>query len=246
MTGRTTAGRRRGWGLALLGLAGLAGASAWILLGERVDGRALFRLAADREALRAHLAASGATGAPFVFIAIQAAQVLVAPIPGDVTGLLGGFVFGPGRGFVYSTIGLTMGSLAAFGLGRSLGVAAVRRFVSPEVWRRLGFAIEADGALLCGVLYLLPGVPKDVLCYLFGVSPVPFRVFALVSTVARMPGTWLLSVQGAHAADGRYVELGVVAAAVGAVALLVARSGDRLIARLQGRAGQPARGAPPR
>jgi uncharacterized membrane protein YdjX (TVP38/TMEM64 family) len=150
---------------------------------------------------------------------IQALQVVIAPIPGEVTGFLGGFVFGHGRGFLYSTLGLTAGSLVAFAVGRWLGTAVVRRLVNPAAWHRLGFIVEAEGAILCFVLYLIRGFPKDLLCYLFGVSPMPFWVFALTSTVGRMPGTWLLSAQGAQTAGGHYVALTLLTALVAAVAL---------------------------
>jgi uncharacterized membrane protein YdjX (TVP38/TMEM64 family) len=99
-------------------------------------------------------------------------------------------------GFFYSTIGLTLGSVAAFGVGRWLGVHFVSGLVSKQVWEKLGFIVEAEGAILCLIVYLIPGLPKDMACYLFGLSPMPFWVFTLVSTLGRMPGTWVLSAQG--------------------------------------------------
>ena len=135
--------------------------------------------------------------APLVFIGIQALQVIVAPIPGEVTGFFGGFVFGQWVGLAYSMVGLSLGSFLAFAVGRWLGTAFVQRLVSPAVWHRLGFVVEAEGAIVCFILYLIPGFPKDVLCYLFGLSPMPFWVFALTSTTGRLPGTWVLSAQGA-------------------------------------------------
>jgi len=60
-------------------------------------------------------------------------------------------------------------------------------------------------------------LPKDVVCYLFGVSPMPLWVFALVSGLGRIPGTWILSAQGAHTAHGQYIQavlIGVIALAV--------------------------------
>ena len=59
--------------------------------------------------------------APLVFILLQALQVIMAPIPGEATGFLGGLVFGTTLGFIYSTLGLILGSILAFGLGRWLG-----------------------------------------------------------------------------------------------------------------------------
>ncbi len=61
-----------------------------------------------------------------------------------------------------------------------------------------GVIVEAEGAILCFIIYLIPGLPKDMVCYLFGISPMPLWVFTLVSTLGRILGTWVLSAQGAH------------------------------------------------
>ncbi len=157
--------------------------------------------------------------APAVFIAIQALQVLLSPVPGEATGILGGFLFGLGLGFVYSTVGLTLGTMAAFWVGRWVGARFVRRYVADHVWERLGFIVEAEGAILAFVIYLIPGFPKDIVSYLFGISPMPAWVFALVSTLGRLPGTWVLSAQGSKTAAGQYVQLALLTALVAAVAI---------------------------
>ena len=192
--------------------------AAWLAWTEAGMYRWLLRLYTDRQFMHDLLRRWGVL-APLVFIGIQALQVVVAPIPGDVTGLLGGFAFGQWLGFVYSTIGLTIGSLAAFWLGRRLGAPFVRRVTGPEVWQRLDFVVEAEGAILCFIIFLVPGLPKDTLCYLFGVSPLPFWVFALVSTLGRMPGTWVLSAGGAKAATAEYTQLLLLTFVVTALAL---------------------------
>ena len=91
--------------------------------------------------------------------------------------------------------------------------------MAPRAWRRMSSLVEAEGAILCFIVYLIPGLPKDLGCYLFGVSPMPFWVFAVVSTLGRMPGTWALSAQGAKAAAGAYLELLLLTAILVAVAL---------------------------
>jgi uncharacterized membrane protein YdjX (TVP38/TMEM64 family) len=180
--------------------------------------RYVLRLYDDPSFLRDILLRFGVLG-PVVFIVIQALQVIIAPIPGEITGLLGGFVFGQWLGFVYSTLGLTVGSLFAFGIGRWLGETFVRRAVSETLWRKLGFILDAEGTLLCFIIYLIPGLPKDIVCYLFGLSPMPFWVFAVASTLGRMPGTWALSAQGAKVASGDYYHLILLTAIITAVAL---------------------------
>jgi uncharacterized membrane protein YdjX (TVP38/TMEM64 family) len=78
---------------------------------------------------------------------------------------------------------------------------------------------EAEGAILCFIIFLVPGLPKDTLCYLFGVSPIPFWVFAVVSTLVRMPGTWMLSAGGAKAAAAQYADLLLLIAVLAAVVI---------------------------
>ena len=183
--------------------------------------------------------ASGALLAPVIFIALQALQVIIAPIPGEVTGILGGFLFGEWVGLLYSTIGLTLGSVAAFGVGRWLGARYVRTLVSQETWDKMGFIVEAEGAILCFVIYLIPGLPKDMVCYLFGISPMPLWVFALVSTLGRIPGTWVLSAQGAHTAAGNYLQVTLLTTIVVGVALPLYYYRNQIIRWFQGKRAQP-------
>jgi uncharacterized membrane protein YdjX (TVP38/TMEM64 family) len=201
----------------------------WLVLTEAPAYQFLVRLYSDKHFLKQTLHAWGIL-APLIFIALQALQVIIAPIPGDITGLLGGFLFGEWLGLFYSTIGLTLGSVAAFGVGRWLGAHYVRTLVSQQTWDKMGFIIEAEGTILCFIIYLIPGLPKDMVCYLFGMSPMPFWVFTLVSTLGRFPGTWVLSAQGAHTAAGDYLEVILLTAIVLAVALPLYYYRDRIVA----------------
>jgi uncharacterized membrane protein YdjX (TVP38/TMEM64 family) len=173
--------------------------------------------------------------APVIFMALQALQVIISPVPGEATGFLGGFLFGEWLGLFYSTIGLTVGSLVSFAIGRWLGAHYVRNLVSQETWDKMGFIVEAEGAILCFIIYLIPGLPKDVVSYLFGISPMPLWVFAVVSTLGRIPGTWVLSAQGAHTATGQYLQVILVGAVAVAVALPLYYYRHRIVAWLQGR-----------
>ena len=191
---------------------------AWLVLTDAPAYQFLVRLYVDKRFLKRTLGEWGIL-APVIFIGLQALQVIIAPIPGEVTGILGGYLFGEWIGLFYSTIGLTLGSVAAFGVGRWLGARYVQKLVSPDIWQKMGFIVEAEGAILCFIIFLIPGLPKDMVCYLFGLSPMPFWVFAVVSTLGRIPGTWVLSAQGAHTAAGDYLQVILLTAMVVAVAL---------------------------
>ena len=222
------------WALAI-GLTMAASAYVGLLVWTNAPAyRFCYRLFHDNQYMRDKLVEWGAA-APIIFIVIQALQVVIAPIPGEVTGILGGFVFGQWLGLLYSTIGLTLGSLGAFALGRWLGDAYVRNLVSEETWNKLGFIVEAEGTILCFIIYLIPGLPKDIICYLFGLSPMPFWVFAVVSTLGRIPGTWVLSAQGAKTATGHYIEVILLTAAVAALAVPAYYYRHRIVAWFEGR-----------
>lgn len=219
----------------LLGLAALCvGVCAWLVLTDAPLYRFLARLYQDKHFLKRTLRDWGML-APLLFIVLQALQVVISPIPGEATGFLGGFLFGEWLGFLYSTIGLTTGSVLAFLVGRWLGAHFVRNLVSKETWNKLGFIVEAEGAILCFIVYLIPGLPKDIVCYLFGISPMPIWVFALVSGLGRMPGTWILSAQGARTEAGAYIEAVAVTAVAIALALPLYYYRYRIIAWIKGR-----------
>ena len=73
----------------------------------------IFGICTDKHWIRSVLKDAGPL-APLVFIVIQALQVVFAPIPGEATGFIGGYLFGAPLGLLYSTLGLTLGSVGSF------------------------------------------------------------------------------------------------------------------------------------
>jgi uncharacterized membrane protein YdjX (TVP38/TMEM64 family) len=157
--------------------------------------REALRFFSSRTRIRLYIASFGST-APVVFIGLQFLQVMLAPIPGDLTGFIGGCLFGTAAGFLYSTIGLTLGSLMAFLVSRWFGQPLVRRFIGKEIMDKFDYLMEHKGALFSFIFFLVPGLPKDSFCYLLGLSPMHVLTFLVVSTVGRIPGTLLLSMEG--------------------------------------------------
>ena len=214
-------------------IAALVASCGWLVLTDALAYQFLVRLYVDKRFLK-HTLRDWGVLAPVIFIGLQALQVIIAPIPGDLTGILGGYLFGLWGGLLYSTIGLTVGSVAAFAVGRWLGARYVEKLVRPDIWRKMGFIVEAEGSILCFIIFLLPGLPKDVTCYLFGLSPMPFWVFAVVSTLGRIPSTWVLSAQGARTESGDYLQVILLTAIVVAVALPLYYYRNRLVGWLRG------------
>ena len=179
---------RARWALVTAVLLLLLAIIIWLVAADAAIIKFTVRLYQDKKFLKETVRSWGLM-APLVFIAIQALQVIISPIPGEITGPVGGALFGTWLGLLYSTIGLTVGTLFCFWVGRKWGEPLVRPWLSEHHWNQMNFVLEAEGAIICFILYLIPGFPKDIVSYLFGISPMPFWLFAVVSTVARIPGT---------------------------------------------------------
>jgi uncharacterized membrane protein YdjX (TVP38/TMEM64 family) len=179
-------------------------------------------LIADREWVRAAVESCG-WAAPLAFIGIQITQVIAAPVPGEATGFIGGYLFGTLQGFLYSSIGLAIGSLVNFGIGRFLGERFVRRLIPEEKFKRIDRLINRQGVIAVFLMFIIPGFPKDYLSLALGLSTLPLKVFAILACIGRMPGTLVLSLQGASLYDQNYFLLAVVAAACLVLALLAYR-----------------------
>lgn len=155
------------------------------------------------------------------FIMLQAAQVVLAPIPGEVTGLIGGFLFGPVSGVILSTIGLVIGSLLAFLISRVFGRPFIEKFIDQSVIQRFDYLLHHKGLFLVFMLFLIPGFPKDYLCFILGLGRLTIFEFLAVSTVGRLFGTILLTLGGGFIRYHQYGRLSVLLGVAALFALLV-------------------------
>jgi uncharacterized membrane protein YdjX (TVP38/TMEM64 family) len=154
----------------------------------------------DKDGARAHILAQPHAAA--YFVGLQTLQVIVSPIPGELSCFLGGLIFGWLPGFLYSTLGLTIGSLVNISLGRFFERIFLERVIPRRILDRFEAKSRRWGLWTVFILFLFPGAPKDTLCYLFGLTRIPVLVFLLVSSVARLPGTLVLCLQGAKIIEG--------------------------------------------
>jgi uncharacterized membrane protein YdjX (TVP38/TMEM64 family) len=162
------------------------------------------------------------------FILLQVTQVVAAPVPGEVTGLLGGFLYGPVLGITLSTIGLTIGSYAAFALARTFGRPFVDKFVNKRVMKRFDYLLHHKGAFLVFLLFLIPGFPKDYLCYILGLGHLTTMEFLVIGGTGRLFGTVLLTLGGSYIRHHQYVRFFVLAGVAVVVVFIAMAYRDRI------------------
>jgi uncharacterized membrane protein YdjX (TVP38/TMEM64 family) len=176
----------------------------------------------DASALRTVIRGYGALG-PVVLVLLQAVQVVVAPVPGQVLALVAGFLYGAWWGTLYNLVGITLGSTVAFWFSRRYGRPYVERIVHPDTLAKFD-AIDDDrtrAALF--VFFLLPGLPDDALCFVGGLTRLPLWQLVVIAAVGRAPAFFLVNVVGEFLGAGRLVAGIAVAALVVSVSVIAYR-----------------------
>ncbi|MCK5811521.1 MAG: TVP38/TMEM64 family protein [Clostridiales bacterium] len=135
--------------------------------------------------------------APLIFLLIQIIQVIIAPIPGNVTTLAGGAIFGVWEGFLYGAIGIFVGSIIGYWLARFFGKPLVIKLVGYDTYNKYSDTFFGRSFIVVLTVFLFPFFPDDALCLIAGVSKIKFGLFAILVVVGRTPGILLSSYIGA-------------------------------------------------
>lgn len=147
----------------------------------------------DAAALRGGVSALG-IWAPVGFIALY---TVGAPLflPGAVLTLLGGALFGPVWGTLYSLIGATAGASVSFLIARYVASDWVARRAGGRL-SKLGKGIDESGWRFVAFVRFVPLFPFTLLNYALGLTRIPFGVYALTSLVCMTPGAFVYAYVG--------------------------------------------------
>ena len=137
------------------------------------------------EALRDYISEFG-NMAVFLFILFSFLQVIILPVPGSVTVAAGVALFGPLKCSIFSFIGITLGSIVAFTIGRVVGEKAVRWIVGEETLKKWLQKLKGKDYLILSIMFLLPLFPDDVLCFVAGLSSMTWTYFIVIIVITRV------------------------------------------------------------
>jgi len=166
----------------------------------------LWDLFQDRRQLKRVIRSFGPYS-PLVLISFHILHAVIPPLPGEAIEFLGGYLFGVWGGMFYSMIGLIIGSWLSFSIARIFEKRAVERFVSPDLMKKFAYLSGHEGVILSFLLFSIPGFPKVTLCYVLGLTPMRLGIFLIISTIGRIPGTLMATLQGAKAFNQEYMTL---------------------------------------
>lgn len=191
-------------------------------------GAPLLRFAAQPEKFRSWVDSHG-FGGRLAFIGMVVLQIIVAIIPGEPFEIAAGYAFGALEGTVLCMLAGALGSVAVFFLVRRFGVRLAEVFFPREKLRSLRFLRTSPARnLLFLLIFMIPGTPKDLLCYFAGLTDLPFGVWLLICSFGRFPSIITSTVGGSALGTKQYV----FAVVVFAVTLLISGAGLLIYGRI--------------
>lgn len=137
------------------------------------------------EQLRSYVASFG-VAASIIYVALNVLQVVVLPIPGFVAIATGVALFGPLKASIYSFIGIMIGSITAFFIGKKLGYKVVVWLVGKETLDKWLNAVKNKDRIVLTFMFLFPLFPDDVLCFVAGLSSMTTPYFIIMITICRI------------------------------------------------------------
>ena len=163
-----------------------------------VEWRPLYEFVAAPDRIRDWVADFGVAG-PLAIVLLEAAQSLLAPIPGQAIGAVSGYLYGVPLGTLYALIGVALGSWISFFLARRYGRPLVVRWLGAPSAERLDDLVRRGGTLFFFLIWLLPFVPDDLACVAAGLTAMPPRQFLFLMLAGRWPGVLASVWVGANA-----------------------------------------------
>ena len=112
-------------------------------------------------------------------------------------------------GTVYSFLGTLLGTLIVFFATRLFGYSLVKAVVPAgklQKFERLLTGRTSDITVF--LLFLIPGIPKDTLVYVSGLTPIKPLKFLPICLIARLPALWGSAYIGANLQEKDYLPFG--------------------------------------
>lgn len=148
----------------------------------------------DINALRGLVGNSVILG-PIIFMLLQILQVIIPIIPGGISSAAGVLIFGPYLGFVYNYVGISIGSVIIFLLGRRYGKPFILSMISDKTYDKYIGWLDNQSRFekLFALAIFLPVAPDDALCLMAGLTNISVKKFTLIILLAKPLSIFLYS-----------------------------------------------------
>jgi uncharacterized membrane protein YdjX (TVP38/TMEM64 family) len=183
-------------------------------------GPELWAFFGDTERVRGLIRDSGPLG-PLIYIVLQIFQTVLAPIPGNVVGAVGGAAFG-WWGLLLTIIGSAIGMAIAIAIARRFGRPLLEKFFKKSEVNKFDWLLNHPAAeMVLFLIFLFPFMPDDIVGFLAGLTKIRFRNLMLISIVGKAPMQLVTNLLGTKLFDGNIWTVLIILAAIALLALLI-------------------------
>ena len=142
---------------------------------------------------------------PIIFMLLNTVQVLLAIIPGGPFEVAAGALFGPWAGTLMCDIAMTAGGMMTFFFVRKFGMKFIELFVDRKEIESVKFLHSNQKyTRLLFLFFLLPGTPKDLMCYVVGLTDIKWTTWMLINFLGRFPAILLSALSGSALGEQKY------------------------------------------
>lgn len=199
-------------------------------------GLPMLRFASDPEKFRALVDAHG-IGGRLIYIGMVVLQITVALIPGEPLEIAAGYAFGTLEGTILCLVATGLGSSLVILLVRRFGTRLCEVFFTREKLSKLRFLqASPKRTAIFALIFMLPGTPKDLLCYYAGLTDIKLSTLLVICSVGRIPSVLTSTLGGDALGTKSYI----FAAVVFGLTLLISAGGFWIYSRICSKHQQPA------
>lgn len=156
-----------------------------------------------------------------LFILVQILQIIVSVIPGEVVEIAGGISFGWFFGLLLCELGVAIGTIIIFIVCKKFGRSIIDIYLGEGKLKRfdkLDKNPKRDNIIF--LLFLIPGLPKDMLIYACAFFDISLSRFLLISLIARIPSIITSTIAGELILQKNYASAVIIFIITGAIALM--------------------------
>jgi len=175
-----------------------------------VVGKPLVTYAKEPEKFKEWLNSFGVFS-KIIFILITSLQVIIAFIPGEAFEIAAGYCFGTWEGLLLSLLGITLGSFAIYKAVEKFGESLISIFFKDKEIKQISFLKDPTKAKsLAFILNVIPGIPKDILCYFAPLTCINLPSWLLITFVGRIPSVVSSTIAGDCLSKKEYASTTIV------------------------------------
>jgi len=166
-------------------------------------------------------------------IGLQAIQVIICILPGQPIQFASSYMFGFTKALIFSLTGAVIGTTVSFFMSKLLGRDMLYILFDEEKVENYKRKLNSGkGISIVALIYLIPGVPKDLVSYVAGISDMKYRPFIIVSTICRTPGMFGSLIIGHFYGQGHYKAIIIFCIATAILLLICFIKRDAIMKKL--------------